>query len=364
MNTTICCISDCHLGYRHRMKLQRLKDYESAFREAIEKAMELKPAIIIFCGDIFHHTRPDPKSMQTVIRNFMDIAESTNIVLCIGNHEIEGHLGTAYTPLFSEIHKNIYVLTTETPHIKLMLNDKAIGIHGFEFLRNRKLAEEKLEKISNEIGDNDMNILCIHQGIEHYIGPFQIPLQALRNVAPKYSLILIGHSHKHQGITEVSDVTPAYCIGSTERISFNEWKNENGFLAFRNLDFKNPEFIRVKSADMAQISVNLGKKTPDEINSYIEKLIRENSKRKCLQINADVNIEGDYLDVRHDWEERHTELEILDVNVTPRMNGAEEINIEKLQIDKGIIREYFEKNGMKDRTELLGLCERLFEEYG
>lgn len=361
--TTICCISDCHLGYRHRMKVQRLRDYEKAFLEAIRKAMELNPEIVVFCGDIFHHPRPDPKSMQTVIQNFMKIAESAKIVLCIGNHDIEGHLGTSYTPLFPEIHKNIHILTTETPHITLRINGKSIGVHGFEFLRDKKLAEEKLERISDEISGNDINILCIHQGIEHYLDPFEISLQSLRNVAPRYNLMLIGHSHKHQRIREVFDITPAYCIGSTERISFNEWKNDNGFLVFRDLDFRNPEFVKVNSAEMVRISENLGKKTPDEINSYIEKLIRENSGKKCLQINLDVNVEGDYLDILHDWEERYSEFEILDVNVAPKIN-SEEIRIDKLQIDTGIIREYFEKSGMKDRTELLELCEKLFERYG
>ncbi len=361
--TTLCCISDCHLGYRHRLKLQRLRDYENVFREAIKKAIELKPDILILCGDLFHHTRPDPKSMQIAIRNFMKIADSTNVVLCVGNHEIEGHLGTSYTPLFSEIHRNIHVLTTENPHISLNINNKTVGIHGFQYIRNRKLAEEELEKISNETGNNDVNILCIHQGIAHYIDPFEISLQVLRGVAQKYNLILIGHSHKHQQIREISDITPAYSVGSTERISFNEWKNENGFIVFRNLDFGNPEFISVNSAEMIKISENIGKKTPAEINSYIEKLIRENSGKKCLQINLDVNVEGDYLDIRHDWEEGYSEFEILDVNVIPKIN-SEEIRIEKLQINKGVIREYFEKSGMKDKTELLELCEKFFERYG
>lgn len=365
MKTVICCISDCHLGYRHRMKQQRLRDYESSFKEALSRAMALEPEILIFGGDLVHHTRPEPKSMQIVLQNLMRIAESTNIVMCIGNHEIEGHLGTTYTPIFSDLHKNIHVLTTENPHTRLEIYGRSIGFHGFQYLRDRKLAEGTLKKISDEIpefSENDINILCIHQAIEHYLNPFEISLKALREVAPKFDLILSGHVHRHQEIREISDLTPAFYIGSTERISFNEWQNPNGFLVFRNLDFQNPEFIRINSANMKKISKDIGRKTPDETNLYIEELIKENLSQKCLQIDLNAEIQGDYFDIRHDWENSFKEFTILDVNVIPRIR-ENEIKIEKFKINSNVINEYFEKSGMKDRKELKELCIDLYKKY-
>ncbi len=367
MNSIICCISDCHLGYRHRLKKERLRDYENAFEEAIKKAMEFKPWLIVFGGDIFHHVRPDPRSMHLLVRTLIRISNSTKIILCIGNHEIEGHLKTAYTPLFSDLHENIHVLTTENPHIILEINNKKVGIHGFQYIRNKELAEETLKRISAEISENDIkgdiNILCIHQALEHYLDPFEISLKTLREISNKYDLILLGHVHRHQRISEISDLIPAYYIGSTERISFNESENKNGFLIFRNFDFKNPEFIEVSSASMKRIKADIGKKTPEEINMYLEKLIEENLSVKCLQISLEVEIEGGYFDIRREWQEQYPGFTILDVNITPRIK-EEMIKIEKMQIDEGVIDEYFEKKGMRDREELKDLCIRLYKKYG
>ncbi len=361
--TSICCISDCHLGYRHRLKLQRLRDYENAFNEAIDRASELRPDLLILGGDMFHHPRPDPKSMQTLIKRLLEIADSLPIVLCIGNHEIETHIGSSYTPIFSDIHENIHVLTTENPHITLKLDNKTVGVHGFQYIRNRQKAEEKLEDISKDVSGNDYNILCIHQAIEHYLEPCEISMKTLRQVAPAYDLILAGHVHKHQQIKEISDITPAFYIGSTERISFNEWQNKNGFLLFRDLGFYDPEFIPVKSAKMRVVRENPGEISPGEINAFVEKTIQENQHINCLQIIVDARIKGDYFDIWHNWEDRYREFTILDVSIAPDIS-EDIMSLERLEISEKIFDEYFDKLGWGDREDLKILCKRLYEKYG
>jgi len=358
----ICCLSDSHLGYRHRLKTQRLRDYERAFYDAINRIRELKPEILILGGDMTHYPRPDPKSMRLLLRELINLADSMHIIACIGNHEIEGHLGTTYTPILSDLHENIHILTTENPHISLKISGKTIGLHGFQYIRDRKMAEETLLEISENVKKNDNNILCIHQGIEKYLDPFEISIRTMREIAQKYDLILLGHVHKHQRIMEISDITPAFYIGSIERISFNEWKNKNGFLVFRNFDFENPEFIEIKSAEMRVVKERFGKKTPIEINSYIEKIILANKNTECLQIGLEGVIDGDYLDVIQDWENRFSEFTILDVNVIPTMT-ENEIQLENIEINRKLIEEYFEKTGLKEKKELMDACIRLYEKY-
>ena len=359
-NDTICCISDCHLGYLHRLKKQRQEDYENAYKEAMEKALAEKPALIIFGGDLFHHSRPDAASMKLLIKTMMDAAASTQIVLCVGNHEIDGNIKTAYVPLFSDLHDNIHVLTAENPHIQLALDGKKVVIHGFHFLRNKEQAEETLKKITAEVATGgDVNILCLHQAVEGSLSPFEISLKALKEAAPKYDLILLGHVHKHQ---KIDMQTPAYYIGSTERVSFNESENKTGFLVFRDYKFGSPEQVPVSTPIMRRIKQDLGKKTPAEINSHVKRLIEENRDVKCLQITLDVEITGDYFDVKYDWEAEYPDHTVLSVSIAPKIR-EEAVTLESMRLDRSLIDEYFEKTGLATRKDLKDLCIAAYEKY-
>lgn len=358
--TTICCISDCHIGYAHRLKAERLKDFENSFLEAVHKALAENPSLIIFGGDLFHHSRPDAASMKLVIKTLLEAAESTRIVLCVGNHEMDGNIRTAYVPLFSDLHDNISVLTSENPHVVLDLSGKKVGIHGFQFMRSKEAAEEALRKVSSEVGDgNDTDILCIHQAVEGLLSPYELSLKALKEAATKYDLVLLGHVHKHQ---RLELTTPAYYIGATERASFNEAENPTGFLVFRDMDYGKPEYVPVRSSPMKRIKKDVGRKTPAEINDLVERIIGENPDAKCLQIALEADILGDYFDVRCDWENQHPQYTILSVSVNPRIKD-EAVSLEPLRLDRTVIDEYFEKTGLSERRDLKDLCIAAYERY-
>jgi len=361
--STLVALSDSHLGYRHKFKLQRLKDYASAFEEAVDGALSFNPDVVVFGGDLLHHTRPDPRSLKIVIQTLKKAAEKTQLVVCIGNHEIEGHLGTTYTPIYSEIHDNIHVLTTDEPHLGLKLGEQEAVFHGFQYIRNRELAEETLKKVTSEVEDGPLNILCIHQAVEKYLGPPELSLRALREAASRYDLILCGHVHKHQKIAEVFDVCPAYYVGSTERISFNEHANPNGFMVFKDYDFNSPQFVTVNSAPMRQVSAELGRASPSEVNDRVAELIRKNGDVSLLQVNVDVEVAGDLVDVRHDWELQDSGFTVLDVRVNPRL-AEKAVSIEKPTLSEDLIREYFDKSGMADQKDLLNVCVEMYQKYG
>jgi|GEM_PF-850504 len=362
---TICALSDTHLGYRHRMKLQRLKDYQRAFKKALTEINKQKPDLIIHLGDLFHYTRPDPISMKTAYNELKKLADKTPIILCIGNHDIEGHLGSSYSPLLTILHENIHVLTHENPHVEIEIKNQKIGINGFQYMRDRKQAEEQLEEITKNVGDNNTEILCIHQAIEGYLEPHEISLKCVRSIAPQYDLILSGHVHKHQEIKEVSDVTPAYYVGSTERISFNEAGNKNGFMVFKDTKFREPEFVGVESAPMKKIREDLGEKSAQEVNEYIEGLLNEyNGVINCLQINLSVELADEYFNLRQDWSTQFRDYTILDVNIMPDKLLEVGEGFEKKPINEDLIREYFTKTGMEKREKLQEVCVKLYQEYG
>ncbi|MFH1403303.1 MAG: DNA repair exonuclease [Candidatus Altiarchaeota archaeon] len=356
----IACISDCHIGYRHRFKTQRLWDYVSSFHDALEKSLERKPDIIVFGGDILHHSRPDPVSLRAVVRKLIEVADKTPVVVSIGNHEIEGHLGTAYAPIYSDLHENIHVLTSENPHATVRLKDGKADFYGFEYVRNRERVEDMLLKMSEGVNTRGANILLLHQAVEHYLEPHELSISALREVAGKYDLILLGHVHKHQRVVEVSDITPCYYIGSTERISFNEASNPTGILFFKN-DFSNPEHVRVKSASMRHVRERMGEAAPGDVNRRVEDLLESNRKVKLLRVDVDVEFQGDLTEVRRDWSAYEGEHTILEVSVN-QPQVSDQIALERITFDEDMIREYFEKSGIRDK-ELEELCVRLYGKY-
>lgn len=321
--------------------------------------MRLNPDAIVFLGDLVHHSRPDPVSLRTALRKLMEAANRCQVIVSVGNHEIEGHLGTTYSPLYGDVHKRIHVLTSENPHVTLEFNGKRYGFHGFEYMRAPERAQETLKSLSAGC-DAELNILCLHQAIERYLSPHEITLSALREAAPKYNLIMSGHVHKHQRIGEISDVTPAYYCGSTERISFNEAGNPTGFMFFANDDFANPRFINVKSAGMAYVREKV-KGTPEAINRRIEEIIKANN-APLLKIDVEAEVEGDTMDLRRDWSGFQSERTILEVNVNSGGEGAM-VEFEAIDISEGLIREYFQKTGCENKS-LEEAAIDLFRRYG
>jgi DNA repair exonuclease SbcCD nuclease subunit len=349
-------IGDSHLGYRHRSKLQRLRDFARSFEEAVDKAMRLKPDAVVFTGDLIHHPRPDPVSLRTVLRTLLGVARTTPAVVCIGNHEIEGHLGTTYSPIYGDIHENIHVLTSENPHKVLHIRGRDYGFHGFEYTRSREAAQQKLKAVSAE-ADSQTNILCLHQAVEKYLSPFEISLSSLRQAAQYYDLIVFGHVHKHQRIREVSDVAPAYYCGSTERTSFNEAGNVNGFMHFEDDDFRSPRYVKVDSQPMAYVREEFYG-VPQELNRRIEHILRTH-REPLLKVDISCDLDGDFLDVRRDWPA--DERTILDVNVSQKPQETE-IHMERASLTEDSILEYFDKTGNSD-AELRDLCVELFRRY-
>jgi DNA repair exonuclease SbcCD nuclease subunit len=354
---SLAFIGDCHLGYRHRSKLQRLKDYAKAFEESVDSAIRMNPDAIVFLGDLVHHSRPDPVTLSTVLKRLMAVAEKRPVIVCIGNHEIEGHLGTSYSPIYGDVHKNIHVLTSENPHVKLKFDDKTYGFHGFEYTRSREMAEEKLKVVTSEV-DADVNILCLHQAIEKYLSPHEISLALLRQVAPKYDLMISGHVHKHQMIKEVSDVTPTYYCGATERISFNEASNPTGFMVFLD-DLRKPEYISVDSAPMTYVQEEFTGK-PAELNRRIEGIISVNP-APLLKIDIAWDIDGDFMDLRRDWSAFEGGRTILEVTVAPKSKETE-IQLDRIDLTEELITEYFQKTGNTNK-ELEELCIELFRRH-
>jgi hypothetical protein len=113
---------------------------------------------------------------------------------------------------------------------------------------------------------------------------------------------------------------------------------------------------------MKQHKITTGKKTPDEINKMIEQLIVQNQKTELLNLEVSAEVDGDFLNVRHDWAEQHPNFTVLEVNVNPVASEGE-FKMERITASEDGIREFFQKTGIINK-ELEEKCIRLFQKYG
>lgn len=350
-------ISDPHLGYRHRFKRQRLEDYRRCFEQAVDKALSQEPDAVIVLGDLTHHPKPDPVTMRSAISGLLRISKICPAIVCIGNHEISGHLSTAYTPIWEDLSKNIRVLTTHTPYADIKAGSKTYRFCGFEYTRSPKTAQENLKKAKSH-AVADVNILCLHQAVEGYISPHEISLASLSDAAEAFDLVMLGHLHKHRRLKSMGDKAPCYYCGSTERVSFNEAENKTGIMVFKGDDFFNPVFLETDSATMKKVRQRFDG-TVQNLNDKVKSIISE-SPQSLLRIELYGVIEGDLTQIRREYGPIAKDKKILDVIVEPE-SKAGPATLSRMSLSEDLIREYFEKTDMD--SDLLETCLSLYRRY-
>lgn len=91
----ICHLADIHLGYRRYNKVtragfnQREADINHAFHEAVDRLIQLRPAVVIIAGDLFHSVRPSNAVVAFCCRELKRLRQRSGaeIVIIAGNHE-------------------------------------------------------------------------------------------------------------------------------------------------------------------------------------------------------------------------------------------------------------------------------------
>ena len=88
-------LADIHLGYRayNRVTRQginvREADIFNAFRQSLDKVIEIQPDLIVIAGDLFHVVRPSNLCIEHTFKAFAKLRAETKapIVMIGGNHD-------------------------------------------------------------------------------------------------------------------------------------------------------------------------------------------------------------------------------------------------------------------------------------
>jgi DNA repair exonuclease SbcCD nuclease subunit len=224
--------SDTHLGYYNYSKLdlaegvnQREADFYKAFRQAVDKAIELEPDMVIHAGDLFHVIRPQNRAIHFAMNELIRLSEAgIETVLISGNHE---------TPRLKET-GSIFGIFEHLAHIhpiyrpgigRLTIGEATVQAipHSVEPSISSLVAQ------ASPVKETRYNVLVLHAGVDDPKGTYRTADELSEQTVPgraisdEFDYVALGHYHKHEKIR-----ARVVYSGSTERLSFNEVDQKKG----------------------------------------------------------------------------------------------------------------------------------------
>lgn len=262
-------VSDTHLGFSDFQRMdpieginQRESDFYDAFRQAVDKAIALKPDVVIHAGDLFDTVRPQNRAIDFALRQMIRLSEAgIETVLISGNHS---------TPKIKET-GSIFRIFEHLPHIhsvhepgvsKVVVGD--ITVHAVPHSVTPALAE--VVQGANPSKATRYNVLVLHAGImdsKAYkmdeLNEQNVPASAIPD---GFDYVALGHFHKHM------EVRPGmFYSGSTERLGFGEVGQSKGVIEV-DLETGGTKFHELRVRGMLDIEpIDASKLTSSEILS-------------------------------------------------------------------------------------------------
>ncbi|MDO8502833.1 MAG: DNA repair exonuclease [Gemmatimonadaceae bacterium] len=217
-------LSDLHLGFRQYQRQtqtginQREADVAAAFRQAVNKIIEIAPDVIVIGGDVFHTVRPSNPAILHAYSQFSRLVQmlpDADIVMVEGNHD---HPRTAETGHIIRLFSSLGITVVDTREDRVKLRGGEISI----------LAVPALIRPQPRFDPDPAaryNVLLIHDEVEGVIQRFGSLAErpggdlTLDEIHPeRWDYVALGHYHVYH------QVAPnAYYSGSLEYTSTNVW---------------------------------------------------------------------------------------------------------------------------------------------
>jgi DNA repair exonuclease SbcCD nuclease subunit len=224
------------LGYAQYGLEARRQDFDNAFRELVDKTIELNVDFMIIAGDLFHQARPSNVTLENTIRCFKRLKDAGIPVLTVdGSHDSAPNTvtGTILYPLDSA------GLIHHLPRHggACWRKTDCCYVYGIPNFHNKHKTEEALPKFMAENPASPDSCLCnifVFHGaldlpamkppyIEAELSPDQLP--------DNFNYYAAGHVHE-QFLQRFKGGLLAYS-GCTETADYREAKNPKGFIYVR-----------------------------------------------------------------------------------------------------------------------------------
>ncbi|MDH7564430.1 MAG: DNA repair exonuclease [Candidatus Bathyarchaeota archaeon] len=224
--------SDLHMGFAQYGLEARRRDFDLAFKEVVDKTIELKPDFMIIAGDLFHSARPSNITLENAVRNFNRLREAGIRVLTVdGSHDSAPNVvtGSIMSPLDSA--GLIYHLPRHEG--ACWRKQGCCYVYGVPNFRTRRRTEELLPAFMEQNKPSPepalFNILVFHMALDlPSVKPPYIEAEASPEIMPEgFQYYAGGHIHEaSEG--KFKDGLLVYS-GCVETVDYEEARNRKGF---------------------------------------------------------------------------------------------------------------------------------------
>lgn len=364
--------SDTHLGFSDLDIVneeginQREADFYDAFSLVIDKIIEHKPDYVIHTGDLFHRSSPSNRAIIFCLEQLKRV-EALNIpfIIIAGNHSTPKTVKNSPILKALKTLNNMYAVF-EQAYEKIEFED--IIFHALPHINDENVIEKELDILEKNINQNKKNIMMLHCSVGAFylmqeFGEWCFPKNK-EYLFDKMDYVALGHWH---GYGSISKKFPHVCYsGSLERTSFNDKRNDKGYVALslnKNVDITfEPIPIRksyLLEIDCTNFEENLNKilKDSKELelkNALLEIKLTELTATKSIDIPNnffnDLFEEVLYLTVKREFVQKDQSL----LNEDIQSISLEDYFVEQLE------------DNIEDKNEFIRLQKKvkiLFNEY-
>jgi len=387
-------LADVHLGMENYGRLDpstglhtRLQDFINCFSFAIDIALEEKVDLVIFAGDAYKNSTPNPTHQREFAQQIYRLSEAKiPVVMINGNHDNPVSFGKATAlDIFNTLNVPGVRVLTEPELLIIETKSGPVQVFGLPWpTKNLFLAKEEYKNFTDEEITQEIQKRVSKKIIEYahlmksnmpaifaahltaaeatYSGSERSAIIGRDPVFPTHLLaqeefdyVALGHIHKFQDLN-LHNHPPVVYSGSIERINFGEEKEDKG-ICLVNIEGGNTsyEFIPVPARKFITIDVTISE-GQDPTNTLIQEIEKYDLSETVVRVFYTISAEREDL---LDFKRINSALEkaFLVTTITKKSKPLERVKRIEVSEDLGL-QEALDKY-IQSNPELVPLSEEL-----
>ena len=326
-------LADVHLGMENYGRLDpstglhtRLQDFINCFSFAIDIALEEKVDLVIFAGDAYKNSTPNPTHQREFAQQIYRLSEAKiPVVMINGNHDNPVSFGKATAlDIFNTLNVPGVRVLTEPELLVIETKSGPVQVFGLPWpTKNLFLAKEEYKNFTDEEITQEIQKRVSKKIIEYahlmksnmpaifaahltaaeatYSGSERSAIIGRDPVFPTHLLaqeefdyVALGHIHKFQDLN-LHNHPPVVYSGSIERINFGEEKEDKG-ICLVNIEGGNTsyEFIPVPARKFITIDVTISE-GQDPTNTLIQEIEKYDLSETVVRVFYTISAEREDL---------------------------------------------------------------------